>query len=393
MELIKHSTQLPFREIAQNAKGDVVVALGNLPKIYVFRLINQSLVKVAEFTGYPFAISVSDSGRYIAYPSASVIVLYDTHTKQSTNVTLPIYADVISVNDAGEIVAMANSSIDGQAYKIVGSVVTPISFGALTGRKQIWHGATTKVADAKRYGTPGSLATATDLIIGFYGTHTVVADGKVIGPSSTLDVGEPILESALCGRYIVVRTPTKYVSINKATMVNSTLTKTTLVPVTVPRRIAVGPTFKAHTGEQVTVTQGSGTLTIAGPAAWIEKFKTITINSTLFNVSFFGGEVTITTDILKTAITQIYFSDSEFENTTETLAYAVEVVSSKTPVSFTDYGYVSTNALAANTNPSTQSTPPVPTEYIYLNRNALMDARTLLAEQISVAITSYREQE
>lgn len=393
MELIKHSTQLPFREIAQNAKGDLIVALGTQPKIYVFRLINQSLVKVAEFTGYPFAISVSDSGRYIAYPSASSVVRYDTNTKESVAISLPIYADVISVNDAGEIVAMANSSIDGQAYKIVGSVVTPISFGALTGSKQIWHGATTKVADAKRYGTPGSLATATDLIIGFYGTHTVVADGKVIGPSSTLDVGEPILESALCGRYIVVRTPTKYVSINKATMVKTTLGKTTLVPVTVPRRIAVGPTFKAHTGEQVTVTQGDGTLTIAGPVAWIEKFRVVTINTTSFNVSFFGGEVTITTDILKSAITQIYFRDSEFENATETLAYAVAVQAAPTPVVPTEYGYVSTNDLAANTNPSKQSTPTVPTEYIYLNRNALMDARTLLAAQISIAITSYREQE
>ena len=135
MELIKHSTQLPFREIAQNAKGDLIVALGTLPKIYVFRLINQNLVKIAELTGYPFAISVSDSGRYIAYPSASSVVRYDTNTKESAATTLPVNADIISVNDAGEIVAMVEASTDGQAYKIVDSVVTPISFGALTGRK------------------------------------------------------------------------------------------------------------------------------------------------------------------------------------------------------------------------------------------------------------------
>lgn len=392
MEFIKRSTQLPFREIAQNAKGDVIAVLDITPKVRIFRLINQGMVKLAEFSSFPFAISVSPSGQYVAYTTGTTAVLFNTYTKQTVNTNIGAYCDLVSVNDAGEILLLRQESNDGAAIKVVGSTVSQVALGPLAGNKFIINGTVVKVADAKRYGVPGALVTATDLIIGFYGDHVVVADGKVIGPSSTADIGERILESTNCGRYIVVRTATKYVAVHKVSMSKSTLTATSLLPVLVPRKIAVGPTLKAHTGEQVTVTQGEGTLTISGPVAWIGKFISVTVNATKFDVAFVDGSVTLTTAILETAVTQLYFSDSEFSMQTEVLAYAPTLFATKSVIAPTEYGFVSGNDLVASLNPSKVGVKiDAPTQYIVMDRTPLMDARTLLSAQRAIAISSYEE--
>lgn len=391
MEFLKHSQQTKFSMTAQSADGFRIATL-TPTAIEMFQFANLELSKVDAMRNvYATTIAISPSGRYVLLVTGVGAYVYEWVTKLSRPIAFPSFCDVAAINDAGEVFAMRQKSIDGIVFKVTATESTTLNFGPLYGTKRLVAGTTLKVSDATRYGTLGALTAATGLIVGFFGDFVVTADGKVKGPVSTYDFAEQIFEATDCGKFVVVRLAQKYKAIKKSNMAVSEMPQSYVAPIPAPKVIAIGTSLKAHTGEQLAIVQGDGTLTISGPAAWLSKYVQLVINDTQFFVSFVAGSVTITTNILKTAIKQIYLSLSEFDAPTETLAFSPVLLSVKSVVAFDNYSFFAGNALAGSLNPDRVSVKVGITEYKYLNRTPLMDARTLLTETNKVAFTSYIE--
>lgn len=392
MEFVKHEQHRAFNSVLQNANGTRLLVLRETT-VEVYVVANLSVSRILSFGAAPSAASISPNGQYISFVNGLTLTTYTIATQTRVDVQLPDYCDVCSTNDLGETVLTAQRFIDGTAYKVVGSVVSTINIGNLTGRKFIANGSTLKVADAKRYGTVGTMVTATDLIVGFYqGDYVVVADGKVIGQTATFDFAERIYESFDCGRYIVVRLATKYSAVKKADMTKADIPQSDLVPMVAPPRIAIGPTLKAHTGEQLTITQGSGNLTIAGPDAFLSKFKFVTINATKYPVSFVAGSSTITTDILASAVVQLYLNTQENNALTSGFANASKFAIVRTPITESVYSVRSDNALMGVQTLAAKRTPVTsPANYVYGDISPLMTARTLDVQRQKVSVAAYVE--
>lgn len=391
MEFIKHSQQPTFRALVHSADGTRIVALTE-SSVDLYLFANLAVHQVFSFKRVAEAIAISPSGRYVVGVLGTTAFVFDWQTQTLKSVGLASYCDTVVVNDAGEFFVLRQKSIDGTIYKVSDSETTVLNAGPLYGKKAIGSTNPLKVSDANRYGVPGALTTVTDLIIGFHENFVVVADGKVIGPSSTHNFAERIYASYDCGLYIVVRLISKYAAVKKSTMAVSDLPQSDLTPTLVPKSIAVGTSLRAHTGEQLTIVQGAGTLQINGPANWLAKFVVLTINTTTFDVVFVDGSVTVITDILATAVVQLYFGTNAFEFPTEMLAFATVLVTAGEKVLPDTYGFVTTNGLAGSAVPSMVSEEVLaPTEYLYLNRTPFLDARTLLVQGVKVAVTSYVE--
>jgi hypothetical protein len=391
MEFVKHEQHRAFNTVLQSAKGTRLLVLRETT-VEVYVVANLSVSRILSFGAAPSAASISPNGQYISFVNGLTLTTYTIATKTRVDVQLPDYCDLCSTNDLGETVLTAQRFIDGTAYKVVGSVLSTINIGNLTGRKFIANGSTLRVSDEKRYGTVGSMVTATDLIIGMYHTHTVVADGKVIGPSTTFDFAERIYESFDCGRYVVVRLATKYAAVKKADTTKADIPQSDLATMVVPTRIAIGPTLKAYTGEQLTITQGSGSLTISGPDAFLSKFKFVTINSTKFPVSFVAGSVTITTAILASAVVQLYLNTQESNALTSGFANATQLIISRKIVTVPNYVTRTDNPLMGLQPPLAPTRKIVAiTGYDYGDKFSLMTARAVAVTRQKIAVTSYDE--
>lgn len=392
MEFVKHDQHESFDSVLQNAKGTRLLVLReNSVDLYISA--NLGVHRILQFGVTAGAAAISPSGQFISFISADTLSTYSIATREKTDVVLPDVCDVVSVNNAGEAVATANRFIDGTAYKVVGSNVSTINIGNLTGRKFLVNGTVLKVADAKRYGPVGSLVTATDLILGYYaGDYVVIADGKVIGPSTTYDFAERIYESFDCGRYIVVRLATKYAAVKKLDMTKVEIPQSDLVPMVAPWRIAIGPTLKAYTGDQLVITQGSGSLTISGPDAFLSKYIYVTINKTKFPVSFVNGSATITTDILASAVVQVYLSQQFSEVSTSAFANATQFITSRNAITVTGYDVRSDNALmAVQALPGVRVPVAIAGNYMYGDPSPIMTARTFATQRQAVSVSSYTE--
>lgn len=391
MEFVKHEQHTAFGSVLQNDNGTRLVVLReNTVDLYLAE--NLSVNRALRFGAAATAASISPSGQFIAFVNGLTLSTFNIGTRVRVDVEIPEICDVCSVSDSGETVLTAQRFIDGTAYKVVGSVVSKINIGALTGRKFLVNGATLKVADAKRYGPVGTMVAATDLIMGFYqGDYVVGADGKVIGPTKTFNFAERIYESYNCGRYIVVRLATKYSAVKKADMTRVEIPQSELFPLLAPERLAVGPTLKAYTGDQLTITQNDGTLTIAGPDAFLAKFRFVTINATKFPVSFVNGSATVTTAILKADVKQLFLSTKENDALTAGFANATKFNISRTVVSFVGYDARSDNPLMAIQELPATRKPVSFTEYNYGDKFVLMTTRSLDVQRQSVSLTSFVE--
>jgi hypothetical protein len=377
----------------QNAKGTRLLLVRE-STVDLLQLINQRLHRTLRFPIAASAAAISPSGQWIAFVSGLLLTRYFLGTQTQTQTTLPDYTDVLTVNDNGDCALTAQRFIDGTVYKVTGSNVTTQKLDPLFGRKFLWlNGSNLRIADATRYGTPGSLVAAPALVLGYFDGWAVLENGKVIGPTATYDFAAPISEAYDCGKYVVVRLADKYSAVKKADATKQDIPQSDIHPVKQPRRIAVAAGLKTHTGIQLALVQGDGKLTLSGPVAFLKKFFFVTINDKKFPIDGSTGSVDITTAILTTEVKQLFLSDSEFNGSTAALLTATTLNPVRYPLTLSQYLARADNPLMGTQDlGAKRNVVTAPTEYQYGSTSAIMSARTLETKRSALSVSEYIEQ-
>lgn len=393
MEFVRHSTHSVFDSMLQNAKGTRFLLVRETT-VDLLQLINLRIHRTMRFSNAASAASISPSGNWLAFVSGKNLTRFNIATQTQTELQLPDFLDVLSVNDSGDCALTAQRFNDGTVYKVTGSSVAKQTLDPLFGRKFLsLVGSTLKIADASRYGMPGSLTAAPAMVMGYFAGWAVLENGKVIGPTLTYDFAQTISAAYDCGKYIVVRLADKYSAVKKADATKQDIPQSDLYAVVQPRRNVVGANLKTTTGLQFTIVQGDGKLTLSGPVSYLKNVFFVTINNTKFAVDGSTGSMDIVTGILATEIKQVYFSESEFNGNASGFYSATSLNAIRNPLVLSEYVFPSDNQLMAAQDLGAQrSVVAAPTEYQYGDPSPFMLTTTLNPVRSPISISSYLEQ-